>query len=80
MMHGADAPWTIGWGVSKDCVRKLNEHVVEFYGATAIGTKVTVTWERFARPVADRARDSRPGFSLFSSKWESQEDNHAMRG
>lgn len=64
-IHGTDAPWTIGQDVSKGCIRMLNEHVVELYDRTSFGTKVTVTWERFTRPVADRPRDSRPGFSLF---------------
>ena len=64
-IHGTDAPWTIGQDVSKGCIRLLNEHVVELYDRTSIGTKVTVTWERFTKPMADRPRDSRPGFSLF---------------
>jgi lipoprotein-anchoring transpeptidase ErfK/SrfK len=64
-IHGTDAPWTIGQDVSKGCIRLLNEHVVELYDRTSIGTKVTVTWERFTRPLADRPRDSPPSFSLF---------------
>lgn len=41
-IHGTDAPWLIGENVSKGCIRMHNEHVVELYNATPLGTRVTV--------------------------------------
>ena len=46
-IHGTDAPWTIGQAVSKGCIRMLNEDVLDLYPKVAVGTKVTVTWNRF---------------------------------
>lgn len=46
-IHGTDAPWTIGQDVSKGCIRMLNEHVIELYDRTPVGTKVTATWDTF---------------------------------
>ena len=46
-IHGTDAPWTIGQAVSKGCIRMLNEDVLDLYPRIPVGTKVTVTWERF---------------------------------
>jgi hypothetical protein len=46
-IHGTDAPWTIGQAVSKGCVRMLNEDVLDLYPRVPIGTRVTVTWQRF---------------------------------
>lgn len=48
-IHGTDAPWTIGTAASKGCIRMLNEHVIDLYDRTEIGTNVTVTYERFAQ-------------------------------
>ena len=47
-IHGTDAPWTIGQNVSKGCVRMHNDHVVELFKRTRVGTKVTATWKRFS--------------------------------
>ena len=47
-IHGTDAPWTIGSDVSKGCIRMLNEHVIELFDRTAVGTRVTVTWQSLA--------------------------------
>lgn len=69
-IHGTDAPWTIGSDVSKGCIRMLNEHVIELYDRTPVGTKVTATWDSFARRGSETAargraepqRSSTPGF------------------
>ena len=47
-IHGTDAPWTIGQAVSHGCIRMLNEDVHDLYPRIAIGTRVTVTWQRFS--------------------------------
>lgn len=53
-IHGTDAPWTIGQAVSKGCVRMLNEDVLDLYPRVPVGTRVTVTWQRFnAQTVAE---------------------------
>ena len=46
-IHGTDAPWTIGSAVSKGCIRMYNEDVLDLYPRVPLGTKVTVTWQRF---------------------------------
>ena len=46
-IHGTDAPWTIGNAVSKGCIRLYNQDVADLYPRVSIGTKVTVTWDRF---------------------------------
>jgi lipoprotein-anchoring transpeptidase ErfK/SrfK len=48
-IHGTDAPGTIGQAVSKGCIRMYNEHVLELYDRVNVGTKVTVTWNRYSR-------------------------------
>ena len=47
-IHGTDAPWTIGQAVSKGCIRMFNEDVLDLYPRVPVGTKVTVTWQRFS--------------------------------
>lgn len=47
-IHGTDAPWTIGQAVSKGCVRMLNSDVLDLYPRVPVGTRVTVTWQRFS--------------------------------
>ena len=46
-IHGTDAPWTIGQNVSKGCVRMYNQDVLDLYPRVPVGTRVTVTWQRF---------------------------------
>src|SRR6478672_6829255 len=46
-IHGTDAPWTIGTAVSKGCIRMYNKDVLDLYPRVPVGTKVTVTWDRF---------------------------------
>ena len=64
-IHGTDAPWTIGQDVSKGCIRMLNEHVIELYDRTPVGTKVTATWNRFAAPQMSRTQGVAPTFGRF---------------
>lgn len=47
-IHGTDAPWLIGQEVSKGCIRMHNADVIDLYNRTPVGTRVTVTWTRFA--------------------------------
>ena len=46
-IHGTDAPWTIGQAVSKGCIRMYNQDVLDLYPRVPLGTRVTVTWQRF---------------------------------
>jgi lipoprotein-anchoring transpeptidase ErfK/SrfK len=46
-IHGTDAPWTIGTEASKGCIRMYNRDVLDLYPRVPVGTKVTVTWQRF---------------------------------
>jgi hypothetical protein len=46
-IHGTDAPWTIGKAVSKGCIRMHNADVLDLYPRVKVGTRVTVTWQRF---------------------------------
>jgi lipoprotein-anchoring transpeptidase ErfK/SrfK len=46
-IHGTDAPWTIGTNVSKGCIRMYNQDVLDLYPRAQVGTKVTVTYQRF---------------------------------
>ncbi len=68
-IHGTDAPWTIGTAASKGCIRMYNQDVLDLYPRAAIGTKVTVTWERFSSaadfasvhdPMRPRLKEIRP--------------------
>ena len=62
-IHGTDAPWTIGTAASKGCVRMFNKDVADLYPRVKVGSKVTVTWQKFdgrtlavannANPVSD---------------------------
>ncbi|MBN9263429.1 MAG: L,D-transpeptidase [Hyphomicrobium sp.] len=54
-IHGTDAPWSIGQAVSKGCIRMYNKDVIDLYDRIPVGTRVTVTWNRYttsAAPVA----------------------------
>jgi len=59
-IHGTDAPWTIGSAVSKGCVRMYNQDVLDLYPKVAVGTKVTVTWNRYGAGSAVAASDAPP--------------------
>jgi lipoprotein-anchoring transpeptidase ErfK/SrfK len=57
-IHGTDAPWTIGQAVSKGCIRMYNQDVLDLYPRVPVGTRVTVTWQRFGTgPVASSESD-----------------------
>ncbi|MFN3624592.1 MAG: L,D-transpeptidase [Hyphomicrobium sp.] len=62
-IHGTDAPWTIGQAVSKGCIRMLNEDVLDLYPRVPVGTKVTVTWQRFSSQTIASDSDPAPSFS-----------------
>ena len=51
-IHGTDAPWTIGTSASSGCVRMTNQDVLDLYPRIKTGTKVTVTWQKFATGAA----------------------------
>lgn len=67
-IHGTDAPWTIGQAVSQGCIRMVNKDVLDLYPKIPVGTRVTVTWERFnTQGVATAYGDPSPppAFSPF---------------
>ena len=64
-IHGTDAPWTIGTAVSKGCIRLYNQDVLDLYPRVPVGTKVTVTWDRFTSVASNSAPSSGGFFSLF---------------
>ncbi|MGG7516402.1 L,D-transpeptidase family protein [Allorhizobium undicola] len=41
-IHGTNAPWTIGYGVSSGCIRMRNEDVTDLYERVPVGTRVIV--------------------------------------
>ena len=41
-IHGTNAPWTIGYGVSSGCIRMRNQDVVDLYERVKVGTRVVV--------------------------------------
>jgi lipoprotein-anchoring transpeptidase ErfK/SrfK len=59
-IHGTDAPWTIGKAVSQGCIRMNNEDVLDLYPRVPVGTRVTVTWERFSTGQAIASYDDAP--------------------
>ena len=65
-IHGTDAPWTIGQAVSKGCIRMLNEDVLDLYPRVPVGTKVTVTWQRFGSQAVASGDEPAP-FSPMAS-------------
>jgi len=66
-IHGTDAPWTIGQAVSKGCIRMLNEDVLDLYPRVPVGTKVTVTWQRFSAQNVASSDDSAPAPAAAAS-------------
>ncbi|MFZ0851514.1 MAG: L,D-transpeptidase [Hyphomicrobiaceae bacterium] len=64
-IHGTDAPWTIGSAVSKGCIRMYNQDVLDLYPRIPVGTKVTVTWDRFTAVASNSAPSPKP--SAYSS-------------
>ncbi|MGF0537151.1 L,D-transpeptidase [Agrobacterium sp. ES01] len=41
-IHGTNAPWTIGYGVSSGCIRMRNQDVTDLYERVKVGTSVIV--------------------------------------
>lgn len=41
-IHGTTQPWTIGTASSNGCIRMINDHVIDLYERTPIGTTVVV--------------------------------------
>jgi lipoprotein-anchoring transpeptidase ErfK/SrfK len=41
-IHGTNAPWSIGNGVSSGCIRMRNEDVTDLYERVKVGTRVIV--------------------------------------
>lgn len=41
-IHGTNAPWTIGHGVSSGCIRMRNQDVIDLYERVNVGTRVIV--------------------------------------
>lgn len=77
-IHGTDAPWTIGQAVSKGCIRMFNEDVLDLYPRVPVGTRVTVTWQRFnggkgpiteeAAPKEEKAAPEKRKLAKYQSK------------
>lgn len=67
-IHGTDAPWTIGQAVSKGCVRMLNEDVLDLYPRVPVGTRVTVTWQRFNASTVASSPSSGSSSGFFDSE------------
>jgi lipoprotein-anchoring transpeptidase ErfK/SrfK len=65
-IHGTDAPWTIGQAVSKGCIRMFNDDVLDLYPRVPVGTKVTVTWQRFSSQAVASGDEPAP-FNPLSS-------------
>ena len=41
-IHGTTQPWSIGTASSNGCIRMINDHVIDLYNRTPLGTKVVV--------------------------------------
>jgi lipoprotein-anchoring transpeptidase ErfK/SrfK len=75
-IHGTDAPWTIGTEASKGCIRMYNRDVLDLYPRVPVGTKVTVTWERFeggGYAYSDEPRSSRRAYQTRLREMRSPE-------
>lgn len=79
-IHGTDAPWTIGQAVSQGCIRMYNKDVIDLYPKIPVGTRVTVTWERFnTQGVATAYGDPSPppAFSPFGKNRQLRSRNYS---
>jgi lipoprotein-anchoring transpeptidase ErfK/SrfK len=74
-IHGTDAPWTIGTEASKGCIRMYNRDVLDLYPRVPVGTKVTVTWERFGGGQGVAFSDEEPRSSRRASQMRLREMN-----
>jgi lipoprotein-anchoring transpeptidase ErfK/SrfK len=41
-IHGTNQPWTIGTAASNGCIRMVNDHAIDLYNRTPVGTQVVV--------------------------------------
>ncbi len=78
-IHGTDSPWTIGKAVSQGCIRMTNEDVLDLYPRVPVGTRVTVTWERFSTDGTAVAAKDDTAQSAPSGD-TSAEDQHTLIG
>jgi hypothetical protein len=69
-IHGTDAPWTIGQAVSHGCIRLTNKDVLDLYPRISVGTRVTVTWQRFST----HAIASGGGYPAYGSNASGDDD------
>ncbi|WP_083556415.1 L,D-transpeptidase [Hyphomicrobium sp. NDB2Meth4] len=77
-IHGTDAPWTIGQAVSKGCVRMYNEDVLDLYPKIPVGTRVTVTWQRFqAHKAASNADEEASASTILTRSTKHVRDARA---
>jgi len=47
-IHGTNVESHLGTPASHGCVRMGNEDVIDLYDRVPVGTKVVVTWQRYA--------------------------------
>ena len=79
-IHGTDAPWTIGQAVSKGCIRMHNEDVLDLYPRIPVGTRVTVTWNRFKTSPGDFADADSQFRANESARRRASYEQRAFRG
>lgn len=73
-IHGTDAPWTIGQAVSHGCIRMLNQDVHDLYPKIDVGTRVTVTWQKFSAG-AISSNSAAPSVPYSSRRSSGYDDN-----
>ncbi len=78
-IHGTDAPWTIGQAVSKGCIRMFNQDVAELYPKIAVGTRVTVTWQRFNGGALPQTASAEPTPKAAAAAPDNDDDRAARR-
>ncbi len=78
-IHGTDAPWTIGQAVSKGCIRMYNEDVLDLYPRVPVGTRVTVTWERFKTAPGEFAQTDAETRATAATTRRANYENRAFR-
>lgn len=78
-IHGTDAPWTIGQAVSKGCIRMYNEDVLDLYPRVPVGTRVTVTWERFKTTPGEFAQTDAETRANAATTRRANYENRAFR-
>lgn len=78
-IHGTDAPWTIGTAVSKGCIRMYNEDVLDLYPRVPVGTRVTVTWERFKTAPGEFAQTDAETRATAATTRRANYENRAFR-